>query len=353
MKHVFLTLAIVIGCAHQTFSQTYEAALSKSAGLNYITVSINGTNKEFIFDTGAATTTISQQVRDELLANGALQPSDFTGQKSVFWTASGDSVASDEVIIRSLAVGKATLYNVQAVVPLTDNDDVPLLLGQSVMNRMRHYSISKDKLKFELKSDKEQQFLSDIVVADRHLYNDDLSGYWATMSKYIDDEIMHTLSAEDEEYYTSYYAYALYYADRYSEAAHHYQLLCERYGEDEYLYYLARCAMLQRNDAEAVAMLRRVVDNNYEMSDYAMYYLAEYYYINDDSTNFLKYNNALIADILRKHNLTEKDLLTNKYDIELLGEAYYMMAIYERDQWNCDAGIRYKTISENLGYTQN
>lgn len=112
-------------------------------GVYYIHCKINGYTQEFVFDTGASNVCISRSLADQLIQKGILMQSDKAGIGSSH-VADGRDVAHEIYNIRSFTIGTRTLNNVKIVV--IDGQNVPLLLGQSALNKLGKYYISGNKL---------------------------------------------------------------------------------------------------------------------------------------------------------------------------------------------------------------
>lgn len=94
---------------------------------------INGLSLKFIFDTGASSVLISQSEALFMLRNGYLSPEDFVGTQK-YQTANGDIIEGTKIIIKKMEIGGIMLQNVEA--SIVHNNNAPLLLGQSVLNRL-------------------------------------------------------------------------------------------------------------------------------------------------------------------------------------------------------------------------
>jgi clan AA aspartic protease (TIGR02281 family) len=102
---------------------------------------VNGLPLHFIFDTGASSVTISTVEATFMLKNGYLKDSDISG-KQYFTTADGSISEGTNIILRSINCGGLTLENVRASVVASQR--APLLLGQTVMQRLGRIEIDND-----------------------------------------------------------------------------------------------------------------------------------------------------------------------------------------------------------------
>lgn len=103
---------------------------------------INGLPLSFTFDTGASDISLSNVEASFMLKNGYIQQQDFRDKQN-YQTASGDIVEGTRVNIRNVLLGNLSLQNVEASV--MNDQNAPLLLGQSVMNRLGHIEIDNNK----------------------------------------------------------------------------------------------------------------------------------------------------------------------------------------------------------------
>jgi clan AA aspartic protease (TIGR02281 family) len=117
-------------------------ALSDQDGTFVIPVGINGQiTLNFTIDSGASDVSIPADVVSTLIRMGAIQQSDFVGQKT-YRLADGSIVPSPTFLIRSLKVGNHRLENVTGTVASAQAD---LLLGQSFLRRFNSWSIDNKR----------------------------------------------------------------------------------------------------------------------------------------------------------------------------------------------------------------
>jgi predicted aspartyl protease len=77
-----------------------------------------------------------------MLKNDYLSPNDISG-KQRYMTADGELSEGTVINLRKVDFGGLTLSNIKASV--TKNQNAPLLLGQSVLNRLGKIEIDNDK----------------------------------------------------------------------------------------------------------------------------------------------------------------------------------------------------------------
>jgi clan AA aspartic protease (TIGR02281 family) len=103
---------------------------------------INGLPLFFLFDTGACDISLSNVEASFMLKNNYISPQDMRGKQD-YQVASGEIVEGTRVNIRNVSLGNLSLQNVEASV--MNDQNAPLLLGQSVMNRLGHIEIDNEK----------------------------------------------------------------------------------------------------------------------------------------------------------------------------------------------------------------
>jgi len=107
-------------------------------GLYYVPCKINGSEMQFIFDTGASDITMSLTEALFLCKQGKLTYDDFLGTQQ-YQIADGSLAEGTVVNLRTVTIGNRTLENVQA--SIVYNMEAPLLLGQSALARFGKISI--------------------------------------------------------------------------------------------------------------------------------------------------------------------------------------------------------------------
>lgn len=106
-----------------------------------IPVKINGMSLDMIFDTGASTTCITLAEAQYLYEKGNLTDNDIIDVQQ-FQTADGNISTGLRINLRNVSIGdEIKLTNVEAVV--VQNQQAPLLLGQSAMKQFREISVDR------------------------------------------------------------------------------------------------------------------------------------------------------------------------------------------------------------------
>lgn len=110
-------------------------------GVYYVPCKINGTEMEFIFDTGASDITMSMTEALFLYKQGKITDADFAGSQQ-YQVADGSIHEGQIVILKTVQIGNRELNDVRA--SIVDNMDAPLLLGQSALAKFGKISIDYD-----------------------------------------------------------------------------------------------------------------------------------------------------------------------------------------------------------------
>jgi tetratricopeptide (TPR) repeat protein len=192
-------------------AEVYEVPLTQSASSAnvYVEVDIDGLPALFAFDTGCSDVSLSRALLQQLIDQGQVRLSDLKDAGDAQLANGKLSKANKMLLLRELRLGGYTFRNVVASVGLDKIHDAPLLLGQSVLERMRFYYVSNGTLRFEPLEDDFQQAL----VAAR-FYADDTTRY--------DDIALRLLPYEQDNRLTCFYQSRLYhclaFTGRYQQA---------------------------------------------------------------------------------------------------------------------------------------
>lgn len=117
--------------------------MEKEGGVYKVPCTVNGVKMKFIFDTGAATVSMSQTMAQFLLDGEYLSESDIKGTgKSVL--ADGSIVNHATINLRDVEIGGMHIHNIEATV--IEGQNVPLLLGQTVISELGRVTIEGNRL---------------------------------------------------------------------------------------------------------------------------------------------------------------------------------------------------------------
>ena len=119
-----------------------EVPFTRHGGVTQVKCSVNGLPLHFIFDTGAADVTISRVEATFMFKNEYLSSSDVIG-KARYMDANGDISVGTVLNIKKITFGGLELENVRASV--VESNNAPLLLGQSILNRLGKIEIDYDR----------------------------------------------------------------------------------------------------------------------------------------------------------------------------------------------------------------
>ena len=119
-----------------------EVPFTRHGGVTQVKCIVNGLPLHFIFDTGAAEVSISRVEATFMFKNEYLSSSDVIG-KARYMDANGDISVGTVLNIKKITFGGLELENVRASV--VESNNAPLLLGQSVLNRLGKIEIDYDR----------------------------------------------------------------------------------------------------------------------------------------------------------------------------------------------------------------
>ena len=118
------------------------------SGVYEIPCTINDLPLKFIFDTGASSVTISSVEANFMLKNDYLKENDIKGRE-YYSVATGEIHEGTTIRLREIKIGDAVLRNVDASV--VHNQQAPLLLGQTVLERFGTVTIDNINSKLVIK----------------------------------------------------------------------------------------------------------------------------------------------------------------------------------------------------------
>jgi clan AA aspartic protease (TIGR02281 family) len=118
------------------------------SGVYEVACTINGLPLKFVFDTGASSVSISSVEATFMLKNGYLTSDDIKG-KTYFSSATGEIHEGTIIKLKEIKIGEAVLRNIEASV--VQNQQAPLLLGQSVLERFGTITIDNINSKLIIK----------------------------------------------------------------------------------------------------------------------------------------------------------------------------------------------------------
>lgn len=120
--------------------------MEKVGGVYMIPCKVNGLSLKFVLDTGASNVSISETEALFMLKNGYLNKEDI-GNTAYYSLANGDVTEGITMNLREIEIGGVTLKNVKASIVLEQK--APLLLGQTVLEKLGTYKVIENKLILE------------------------------------------------------------------------------------------------------------------------------------------------------------------------------------------------------------
>lgn len=137
MRNIILLLIVFI--FQNSYCQTV-IKLTKANGVYTVPCQINGKTDVFFFDTGASNVTISLGYYTKGIKEGFLKTSDILPEIVNFKVANGSIQTGRLINIRELKIGNLKLYNIVATI--VENEDSPLLLGQTALEKFGTYTVN-------------------------------------------------------------------------------------------------------------------------------------------------------------------------------------------------------------------
>ena len=140
MKKVFSFLLMFIFLSAQS---QVVLNMKKVGGVYEVPCKVNGLNLSFIFDTGASDVSISLIEALFMIRHGYLKEENILG-KVQYSIANGDIAEGTRILLKDVEIGGLKLTNVEA--SIVHEMEAPLLLGQSVIQKLGKIMIDGDKL---------------------------------------------------------------------------------------------------------------------------------------------------------------------------------------------------------------
>ncbi|TAF64422.1 MAG: hypothetical protein EAZ55_11340 [Cytophagales bacterium] len=140
MKKIILSLLFLFPSFVIKAQTTIQ--MQKEGGVYTVPCKINSLDLKFIFDTGASSVCISLTEANFMLKNGYLKESDIIDIEN-YKIANGALAQGWVIILREVEFAGIKLYNVRA--SIVDSQNAPLLLGQSVIERLGAVTFDTNK----------------------------------------------------------------------------------------------------------------------------------------------------------------------------------------------------------------
>lgn len=123
-----------------------QVPMVRGAGVYGVRARLNGAiDVVMVVDSGASTVLLPASVAQRLRQTGALDPADETGRRR-FVTADGREISATMVRLRSVELAGHAVRGVDAAILEVDG---PVLLGQTYLSRLRHWSLNGNRQVFE------------------------------------------------------------------------------------------------------------------------------------------------------------------------------------------------------------
>lgn len=123
-----------------------KVKMEADGGVYLVSITVNGLDLKFIFDTGASSICISSAEATVMVRQGQITREDILGQQQ-FQDATGRVSVGTVINLKTVEIGGIVLHDVEATV--VDNIQAPLLLGQTALAKFGKISIDYDDLTIE------------------------------------------------------------------------------------------------------------------------------------------------------------------------------------------------------------
>ena len=145
LKPIEFTLVLCTVLLHDIKSNRADSIpLTPRGGVFTVPVQIDGKiTRDFIVDSGASVILLPDEVYRSLTGGAEAKPEAFQGTATLTWPmANGAKIKARRVVLRSVTVGDATVYNVLAdIAPVS----IPPVLGQSFLARLPSWTVDNGK----------------------------------------------------------------------------------------------------------------------------------------------------------------------------------------------------------------
>jgi len=357
-KQILLFLALIMSVVA---SAQVTIQMEKDGGVYKVPCTVNGVKMKFIFDTGASTVCISQNMAQFLLDGDYLSVDDIigTGQSQV---ADGSIVNHVEIILRDVEIGGMHLRNVKAIV--TEGQNSPLLLGQSAISELGRVTIDGNRLV--------------IHAADNGLTEEEIEKLEQQIDKYLESD-SYAAAIECFERIdasvglTEYGLYELCYCyfqnqqfDQCIQTGNNwidlYGLKGDKYYKCSVFQYIAGSYRFGKEDIQKALLYYQkalyVSDNEFDDSQidifmdiqYSVYYsIGDCYLLLDDLNKALKSYSQAFNSRSAALNVTGDDIKKGKIHDEKLGDCLYSCSAINFRLGDSGLGEYFLTLSAKCG----
>lgn len=335
MNKIFLFF-LCLGFVPFTYAQTI-IEMEQDGGVYKIPCVVNGLKLKFIFDTGASRVCISQSIATMMLENDYLSIEDIKGS-SQSQVADGRIVDNTRINLKKIQIGDKVLTNIEAVV--IHQQDAPLLLGQSAIQKLGKYSISDGQLIFgatTLNNNKKENIIITDEEKDRLLseainaYNE--GAYLYAIEKY---ELLYNTN-KLSSYGIMRYADCLYYVKETEKALSLYReietdLVSEFPDKEVDLYFqIGRSLGRLKDYQSAIRYLEKAKYLSGEWTNTqssSVQLISKYYYAQEKYYQACKNLETYINQYLEFMDIKATDCWEKCYTDDFLADLYYARSLY-------------------------
>ncbi|MBR1769042.1 MAG: retroviral-like aspartic protease family protein [Bacteroidales bacterium] len=131
---------------HNEDTRSVTVPFKEENGIKFIKVSIGGYDFSLVFDSGSSSSSITVAEANFLYNKGIISDEDIIGSASVR-VADGSIVETMQVNLKNLNIkglNGETIPCPDVLVNVVENQDAPLILGNSVLDRVASYSVDNN-----------------------------------------------------------------------------------------------------------------------------------------------------------------------------------------------------------------
>lgn len=336
MKKILLSTAFLILFVLVANTQV-RIKMQKENGVYTTPCIVNGLKMRFVFDTGASSVTLSLAEAMFMMKNGYLDKEDIHGL-SYSQLANGEIVENTTVNLKEVEIGGIKIHNVEA--KIIHELTAPLLLGQSVIQRLGKIQINDDELVIlehynidypnipNVKVERSEEIKELINKAKYYYFN---KSYKLAIETYQKAYNLNPKNLDNSD--LSFLGTSYFHIGNYSSAIKNLELAEENETDEELLSFIysklsssyGRLLMYDEALLNAKKQLN-IANDDYWISD-AYFNLG---FVNsiqakyDESIPYYKKSVEMFLDYL---SFSESDVLKDKVKNGVLGEIYYEMAL--------------------------
>lgn len=330
MKNIFqLVLSSMLFVAVNSSAQKV-IQMENVNGVYRIGCSVNGAKMKMIFDTGASSVSLSENMANFLFDNGFIEEKDVLGTSK---SKTADGAIHDNVVIniKDIEISGLHIKDVQAVVLSKQN--APLLLGQTAIQKLGSITLNGNRLIInDCEGDYSEQEVDRIVELAEKYY--DQGNYNASIDNWL--KVLDYVELNTYGYSTLIRSF--FNTEQYDEVVK-YTKEWERKCKDEepssstaVIYSLCGSVLtsVQNKQREALVYLEKLVELDKKLgcnSGFDLSTIAGAYYQLEEYDNAISYFKKATATLFEEYNTSENQIKSEGIDNMEIGNCLYGYAL--------------------------